>query len=43
MKILTGEQYNAELENSSTTNRNNEELDRAVLTIIEQVRENLVI
>lgn len=40
MKILTGEQYNAELENSSTTNRNNEELDRAVLTIIEQVREN---
>jgi histidinol dehydrogenase len=40
LKILTGEQYNAELENSSTTNLNNEELDQAVLTIIEQVRAN---
>jgi histidinol dehydrogenase len=40
LKILTGEQYNAELEKSSTTNLNNEELDQAVLTIIEQVRAN---
>ncbi|QUW22861.1 histidinol dehydrogenase [Sporosarcina sp. Marseille-Q4063] len=39
MKILTGEQYNAELEYSSTTSRNNEELDRTVLNIIEEVRE----
>ena len=38
LRILTGEQYNTELENSSTTNINNEELDRTVLNIIEQVR-----
>ena len=39
MKILTGEQYNEELESSSTPSRNNEELDRTVLNIIEEVRE----
>lgn len=39
LKVLTGEQYNIELKNSSTTIRNNEEIDRTVLKIIEQVRE----
>ena len=39
MRILTGEQYNEELESSSTPSRNNEELDRTVLNIIEEVRE----
>ena len=39
LRILTGEQYNTELKTSSTTNINNEELDRTVLNIIEQVRE----
>ena len=38
LRILTGEQYNTELKTSSTTNINNEELDRTVLNIIEQVR-----
>ncbi|MBO1914595.1 histidinol dehydrogenase, partial [Microvirga sp. 3-52] len=39
LKILTGEQYEIELNKSDTTIGSHEDLDRTVLKIIEQVRE----
>ena len=39
MRILTGEQYTFEMQNSGISNENNEVVDRDVLEIIKEVRE----